>query len=135
MEFQLYYEPSLNIYNQYPGNYSSYSLNQKIDAKVEGWGAKVGALLSFWGGGRLGVTADIPTVYLVNEDYSGSDILEYDDGYIDETHYEPGNWSYQIYYPWKYSFGLAWVALHPSYEKVGWRTQLFASRTSQQLVI
>ena len=101
--FEFLQEDIFNIYNQYPGNYSSYSLNQKIDAKVEGWGAKVGALLSFWGGGRLGVTADIPTVYLVNEDYSGSDILEYDDGYIDETQYEPGTWSYQIYYPWKYS--------------------------------
>ena len=107
--FEFLQEDIYDIYNDYPGNFTSYALRQTINAKVEGWGARLGALLSFWGSGRLGATVEIPTTYLINEEYSENDILEYDDGYTDETQYEPGKWSYQIYYPWKYSFGLAWV--------------------------
>lgn len=107
--FNFFQEDVLNNYNAYPGNFSSYSLHQEINAKIEGWSAKFGAMLRLLDYIRIGATVEIPNTFQISEEYSENDKLTYDDGYSDETRYEPGSWDYEISYPWKYSAGVALV--------------------------
>lgn len=106
-ELEFLQEDIDNIYTGFPANYNSYLLNQTIETKMKGWSVKVGALAKIFEYIRLGVMVDVPISMEVHEIYSESDILNYDDGYIDETIYEPGQWVYQIYYPPRFHAGIA----------------------------
>lgn len=96
-----------NLYNQYPADYESYELHNKILSDFSGWGIKVGSLLHLSNDLRVGVTVDFPRSLIVHETYSASDALVFDDGYISEAEISSGEWEYVVKYPFKFSGGAA----------------------------
>ncbi len=96
-----------NLYNQYPGDYESYELHNKILSDFSGWGIKVGSLLHLSDDLRVGVTVDFPRSLIVHETYSASDALVFDDGYTSEAELSSGEWEYVVKYPFKFSGGAA----------------------------
>jgi len=96
-----------NLYNQYPGDYTSYELHQKIISDLTGWGVKLGALLKATPDLNLGFTMEFPTTLHVHETYSSNDALEFDDGYRSELDLGSGEWEYLVTYPYKFSGGAA----------------------------
>jgi long-subunit fatty acid transport protein len=94
-----------NNYNQYPADYDSYELYDKIIANFSGWGIKVGSLLHLSDDFRVGLTVDFPRSLIVSETYSSSDVIFFDDGYADEAQLADGEWEYLIRYPFKFSGG------------------------------
>jgi len=105
--FDFYQDDVDNIYNIYPGDFDSYELHQRIDSDFSGWGAKLGAIYHLSEHLRLGGTIEFPTTLNVLENYSSGDVLVFDDGYASEYSDEPGEWEYEIQYPFKFSGGIA----------------------------
>jgi long-subunit fatty acid transport protein len=105
--FDFYQDDIDDIYNEYPANYDSYELHQKIDSKFGGWGVKVGGLFHLNESFRLGLTVDLPSSLEVSEVYSANDVLYFDDAYASEYDLGSGEWFYLVKYPYKVSGGVA----------------------------
>lgn len=128
--FDFYQDDVDNLYDVYPADYDSYELHQRIDSDFSGWGAKLGAIYHLSEHLRLGGTIEFPTTLTVLENYSSGDILTFDDGYISEYADEPGEWEYDIEYPFKFSGGIALdlklLLLAGSFEYRDWTQTKFA---------
>ena len=105
--FDFYQDDVNNFYNQYPANYDSYELHNRIDSEFAGWGVKIGGLFHINKSFRLGLTLDLPTSLEVSERYSANDILYFDDAYSSEYDLGSGEWVYLVNYPYKVSGGIA----------------------------
>jgi len=105
--FDFYQDDIDDLYTEYPANYESYELHQRIDSDFSGWGVKIGGLYHLSENLRLGMTVDLPSSVNVLENYGSSDGLYFDDGYASEIDDEPGEWEYKISYPFKFSGGAA----------------------------
>jgi long-subunit fatty acid transport protein len=105
--FDFYQDDINNFYNQYPADFTSYELHQKILSDFSGWGAKIGGLFQLNRSLKLGVAIDFPTTLNVLETYSENDALYYDDGYADEVDLGGGEWEYDVNYPFKFAAGIA----------------------------
>ncbi len=96
-----------NIYNQFPGDFNYYELHQQILTDMYGWGVKVGSLIKVTPNLNLGLTIEFPTTLHVKDTYASNDLLEFDNGDIDEYDYGTGEWEYLVTYPYKFSAGAA----------------------------
>jgi len=105
--FDFFQDDIDNLYTEYPANYDSYELHQWINSEFSGWGVKLGGLYHLSEQLRLGMAIDFPSTLNVLENYGGSDGLYFDDGYASEYEDEPGEWEYNIKYPFKFSGGAA----------------------------
>lgn len=105
--FDFFQDDVDNIYSSYPANYDSYELHDRIDQEFSGFGIKLGSIYHLSEHLRLGLTVDFPSTLNVLETYSSSDVLYFDDGYASEYEEEPGEWEYDIKYPFKFSGGVA----------------------------
>ena len=101
-----FYQDDINYhYGQYPADYDSYELHDKIISNFSGWGIKAGAMLLLTDDLRAGITVDFPRSMIVSESYSSNDVLYFDDGYSSEADLADGEWEYVIKYPFKFSGG------------------------------
>jgi len=105
--FDFFQDDVDNLYTSYPANYESYELHQRIDSEFSGWGVKLGSIYHLSEHLRLGFTVDFPSTVNVIENYGSSDGLYFDDGFASEYDDEPGEWAYDIQYPFKFSGGVA----------------------------
>jgi long-subunit fatty acid transport protein len=105
--FDFFQDDVDNLYTSYPANYESYELHQRIDSEFSGWGVKLGSIYHLSEHLRLGLTVDFPSTVNVIENYGSSDGLYFDDGFASEYKDEPGEWEYDIQYPFKFSGGVA----------------------------
>ena len=94
-----------NNYNQYPADYNTYDVYDRITSEVSGWGVKIGAMLSLTDDLRTGLTVELPRSITVFETYSSNDVLSFDDSYESEADLGSGEWEYVIRYPFKFSGG------------------------------
>jgi len=128
--FDFYQDDTDNLYNVYPGDYSAYELHQRINSEFSGWGVKLGAIYHLSEQLRLGGTIDFPSTLNVLENYSSGDVLTFDDGYTSAYDDEPGEWEYNIQYPFKFSGGVALdlnlLMLAGSFEYRDWTQTKFA---------
>jgi long-subunit fatty acid transport protein len=105
--FDFYQDDIDNLYTEYPANYETYELHQRIDQDFSGWGVKLGGIYHLSKQLRVGLAVDFPSTVNVLETYSSNDVLYFDDGYASEYEEEPGEWEYDIKYPFKFSGGVA----------------------------
>lgn len=105
--FDFFQDDVDNLYTSYPANYESYEMHQRIDSEFSGWGVKLGSIYHLSEHLRLGFTVDFPSTVNVIENYGSSDGLYFDDGFASEYEDEPGEWEYDIQYPFKFSGGVA----------------------------
>ena len=105
--FDFFQDDIDNVYTTYPANYDSYELHQRIDSEYSGFGIKLGGLYHLSEHLRFGLTVDFPSTINVIENYVANDVLFFDDGYASEYEEEPGEWEYDIQYPFKFSGGIA----------------------------
>lgn len=105
--FDFFQDDVDNLYNEYPADFESFELNQRIDSEFSGWGIKLGSLYHMSDHLRFGFTVDFPSRINVLENYGYRDVLYFDDGYASEYEEEPGEWEYAIIYPFKFSGGVA----------------------------
>ncbi len=105
--FDFFQDDVDNLYTDYPANYENYELHQRIDSEFSGWGVKLGSIYHLSEHLRLGFTVDFPSTVNVLENYGSSDGLYFDDGFASEYDDEPGEWEYDIKYPFKFSGGIA----------------------------
>ncbi len=105
--FDFFQDDVDDLYNEYPGNYDSYEMHQNINSEFGGYGIKLGSIYHMSEHLRLGLAVDLPSTVNVKETYSSSDVLYFDDGYVSEYEEEPGQWEYDIQYPFKFSGGVA----------------------------
>ena len=105
--FDFYQEDLDNFYAQYPADFMTYELHQKIFSRLSGAGLKIGGLFHFNKEFRLGLSVDLPATIRVHEKWSENDALTFDDYFVSETNTGLNEWDYAIRYPVKVSLGAA----------------------------
>lgn len=103
---QFFQEDTDNLYNVYPGDFESYTLNNHLLSQYKAFNMKFGGMFKLNNMTRLGLAVELPTTFTVTEDYSSSDILVFDDGYTDPYEYEPGTWQYKVKTPYRFDAGI-----------------------------
>ncbi len=94
-------------YNQFPANYNHYEVSQYINSSFTGWATRIGGLFELNNDLRMGFSVDLPFTLRVNETYSSTDALLFDDDYLDEMDLGSGEWEYLVRYPASVSGGVA----------------------------
>lgn len=107
-DYQLNYEQidSENLYNAFPADYYSYSIHHALISNYKAFSLKLGSMFRLNRATRLGLAIEFPTTFAVTEDYTSSDELVFDDGYVDALDYEPSTWEYQIKTPFRFDTGI-----------------------------
>ncbi len=95
-----------NVYNIFPGDYYSYELNQNLITDYRAFSLKLGGMFKMSRHARLGLALEFPTTFTVTENYSDSDELQFDDGYIDALDGEPSEWQYKVKTPYRLDAGI-----------------------------
>jgi long-subunit fatty acid transport protein len=103
---RFYQEDENNIYTIYPGDFHSYRLNHNLNTDYKAVSLKVGAMFRPNNAMQIGMAVETPMKFTVRENYSASDALEFDDGYIDAIDFEPGEWEYKVKTPFRFDAGL-----------------------------
>jgi long-subunit fatty acid transport protein len=117
------------IYQAFPADYDRYEIHQSLKSRMTGFGLTVGALLHLSDRFRIGASLDLPRKVQVNETYSSSDLLVFDNGDESAADLGSGEWAYAIHYPGKVSGGAAidteTLLLAASADYVDWRVTRF----------
>ncbi len=108
--FNYYQEDVNNIYNIYPGDFHSYKINQNLITDYKAFSLKLGGMFKLNRATQIGLAMEFPTTFTVKENYSSSDELIFDDGYVDALEDEPGQWEYQVKTPYRFDAGVAFMA-------------------------
>ena len=96
----------LNYYNNFPADFYSYSLDQNLVTDYKAFSLKLGGMIKLNRCVRLGLALEFPTTFAITENYSSSDELVFDDGYVDAVDYEPGKWEYKVKTPYRFDAGV-----------------------------
>lgn len=99
-------EDSQDQYDQYPGDFDRYTVNQILESDYGTWSLKLGGLVHFDWGLNIGGVMTIPSSFRVLEVHSSSDELIFDDGYVDTTE-DNGRWDYRVSTPYHFDGGLS----------------------------
>jgi len=95
-----------NIYNTFPADFESYTLNQYLQTKYQAFSLKLGGMFKLNKQMRLGMAVEFPTTFTLKETFCSSDKLVFDDGYVDAVDSEPGEWEYRVKTPYRFDAGL-----------------------------
>lgn len=98
----------LDIYNEYPGDFDEYSINQYLQSDYYALNLKLGGIVGLGDMIKVGGVITFPSTYYVEEAHSYSDILYFDDGTYDPIE-ESGNWSYHVKTPFIFDAGVAFT--------------------------
>ena len=96
-----------NIYNDYPGDFDQYNVNQILQSNYNALNLKIGGMLKIRDMLKIGVVIASPTRISVDEFYSMNDELYFDDGYLDSMSVS-GQWDYHVRTPFYLDFGFAY---------------------------
>jgi long-subunit fatty acid transport protein len=96
-----------NIYNEYPGDFDQYNVNQILQSNYNALNLKIGGMLKINEMLKIGAVIAAPSRISVDEFHSMSDELYFDDGYLDSTSVS-GQWDYQVKTPFYLDFGFAY---------------------------
>ena len=98
---------SKNIYDQYPGDFNQYKINQFLQSDYSALSLKIGGLIRLSHGLKIGGAMTIPSGFLIKEVHSSNDELTFDDGYMNATD-ENGRWEYEVTKPFYFDGGLSY---------------------------
>ena len=93
-----------NLYNQYPADFDSYTVNRYLETEVSGIDLTFGANLQLARWIRIGGLISLPSRLTVKETHSFDDKLIFDDNYVDETE-DAGSWEYVVVKPFDFNGG------------------------------
>ena len=100
---------SNDLYNQYPGDFDEYKINQHLLSRYRALNLKAGGLINLTKGIRIGGVITLPSSFLVDEVHSSADELTFDDGYVD-TSEETAKWDYSVTTPFCFDGGLSFTS-------------------------
>ncbi len=95
-----------NLYNTFPADFYSYRVNENLITDYSATSFKLGGIFKLNHFTRLGMAVEFPTTFTLTENYSFSDELEFDDGFVDAVESEPGQWEYQVKTPYRFDAGI-----------------------------
>lgn len=105
--FSFFQEDVEDIYNQFPGDFDSYLLNRSLDSEYGGWGLKLGAMLELTRAIKIGAAYGIPVKFRVEETYTSSDALKFDNGDIDTFDEPVSKFKYDVKTPFHLDGGIS----------------------------
>lgn len=110
-DYRLHYDQyDINdVYQDYPGDFNSYSVTNLLQSKVSSIVFKIGGLFSLGQNFSLGGTITLPSTWGIDEIHSTEDLLIFDDGYEDATE-NSGQFKYHIKTPFVFDGGLAFLS-------------------------
>lgn len=121
-------DDSEDLYSEYPGDFHRYEVDQVLQSDYTSLNLKMGGLIHFGWGLRLGAVMTLPSSFLVKEVHSDSDELTFDDGYVDATE-ESGRFDYRVKTPFHFdgglSYGLKFLTLAASIRYRDWSQTRF----------
>jgi len=97
-----------NIYNEYPGDFDEYTVNQYLQSDYYAFNLKLGGMVDLNNMLKVGGVITLPSTYYVEEAHSFSDNLVFDDGTSDPTQ-DTGNWDYHVKTPFIFDAGIAFT--------------------------
>jgi long-subunit fatty acid transport protein len=95
-----------NLYNEYPGDFDQYNINQILQSDYNAFGLRIGGMLELSKMLKIGAVLASPSRISVDEFHSMSDELYFDDGYLDSLS-ESGQWDYTVRTPLYLDFGFS----------------------------
>lgn len=99
-----------NVYNVFPADFDSYQVDQFLKTEYKAVSLKIGGIFKLNRDMRIGISAELPTTFTVNEQFSTSDELVFDDGYSDAVDSDPGEWEYKVRTPVRLDAGIGFKA-------------------------
>lgn len=108
--FNYYQEDRDDNFFIFPGDFYSYTLNQNLVTDYKAFSLKLGGMFKMNNATKIGLAMEFPTTFTVTENYSYSDEIVFDDGYVDAFDYEPGEWEYKVKTPYRFDAGIAFHA-------------------------
>ncbi len=96
-----------NIYDQYPGDFYEYKINQYLQSDYSALSLKIGGMIQLGYGLKIGGAITLPSGFRIKEVHSNSDELMFDDGYTTTTD-ETGQWEYKVTKPYYFDGGLSY---------------------------
>ncbi|MBN1894605.1 outer membrane protein transport protein [bacterium] len=128
-DLDFHQQDARQVYQEVPADYDRYEMHQSLKSRMIGFGLTLGALLHLSDQFRIGACLDLPRKVQVNETYSSSDLLVFDNGDESAADLGSGEWVYAIHYPGKVSVGAAidteTLLLAASADYVDWRETCF----------
>lgn len=97
-----------NLYNEYPGDFDVYKVNQYLQSEYLALNIKLGGMVDLNNMFKIGGVITLPSKYYVEETHSFSDNLFFDDGTDDPTE-DSGNWDYHVKTPFIFDAGIAFT--------------------------
>ncbi|MEE8340676.1 MAG: hypothetical protein V3R52_01115, partial [Candidatus Neomarinimicrobiota bacterium] len=97
-----------NLYNEYPGDFDEYTVNQYLQSEYYAVNLKFGGMVELNNMLKIGGVITLPSKYYVEETHSFSDNLYFDDGTNDPTE-DSGIWDYQVKTPFIFDAGIAFT--------------------------
>jgi long-subunit fatty acid transport protein len=97
-----------NLYNEYPGDFDEYTVNQYLQSEYLAMNIKLGGMVDLNNMFKIGGVITLPSKYYVEETHSFSDNLFFDDGTYDPTE-DSGNWDYHVKTPFIFDAGIAFT--------------------------
>ena len=110
-------------YNEYPGDFHSYSVRNLLQSEYTALSLKAGGLIQIDRNLRMGGTITLPSLISVDEVHSFDDLLLFDDDYED-TYESSGQFKYHIRTPFVFDGGLSinskWLTVSASARYRDW---------------
>lgn len=97
-----------DLYNEYPGDFDEYTVNQYLKSDYYALNLKLGGMVDLNNMFKVGGVITLPSKYYVEETHSFSDDLVFDDGTNDPTE-DTGNFDYHVKTPFIFDAGLAFT--------------------------
>ncbi|MFQ6676561.1 MAG: hypothetical protein ACE5LH_09510, partial [Fidelibacterota bacterium] len=95
-----------NRYTLYPGDFHRYEIDRYLQSAHRALAARIGGLVHFDWGLRIGGVVTLPVRYHVEEVHSSADELTFDDGFVDAAE-DNGQWDYTVSTPYTLDAGLS----------------------------
>ena len=98
-----------NIYNEYPGDFDEYTVNQYLQSDYYAFQLKLGGMVDLNNMLRVGGVITLPSKYYVEETHSSNEDLFFDDGYYESIEESSGNFDYHVKTPFIFDAGIAFT--------------------------
>ncbi len=95
-----------NLYSVFPGDFDSYALNHNLVTNYKALSLKLGSIMKVNRAIQLGLSMEFPTSFRIIEYYNSNDELVFDDGFVDDVEFEPGEWEYKVKTPYRFDAGI-----------------------------
>ena len=104
-QFSFRQEDRQNLYNVLPGDFDSYTLSRNLLTDYSAIGLKLGGMFDLPSGLKLGVAVGLPVNFHIDETFTESDVLIFDDGFEDRIDGDPAVFEYEVTTPMHFDAG------------------------------